>query len=548
MTGEPFSGEIGANRVPRQLKTGFWTPTKPTQRSAYAPIAISDNAIRDLGLDPEVEHSDAFFADVIRGRNVDGFSMAYAGFQFGQFAGQLGDGRVVNLFRVGDYEMQLKGTGLTPFSRFADGKAVLRSSIREFIISETLHGVGIESSRALSLVGLPTTLAQRNGAEMCAVVCRMAPSWIRIGHFDLCRMRGDRAAVLELCDHIAADVFENKWSDEVQRVEAAKVVDMSKYDRVFLEIVARNAKAVAKWQSYGFLNGVLNTDNTSVLGIAIDFGPFAFMDEFDPKFTPNSEDHAGRYSFEMMPSAIWYNMVKMGEAMGEVLGAGPASESEAFATLGVNEDEVEAYTKRATALINAGGELFEKIYMDTYLGSICARLGIKPRASDHAEVLGVLFEMLRATKVEYNGFFAKLQALKVRDETFDYSEGARALLGEDVSEEALAEAKSFLASFKARVEDEQLGDAERLERAKPHNPLFVPHNWMLEEVIQHTTEQLREVKNGNEVPELGNYVRKMLKMGSNPYDKQLWGSELKDVEEKWMTGSGERMLQCSCSS
>lgn len=551
LTGEAFSGEIGQNKTPRQLKNGFWTPTKPTQRPEYTPIAISTNLMKELGLDPISELENGFFNDVIRGENVDGFSMAYAGYQFGEFAGQLGDGRVINLFKVNDYELQLKGTGLTPFSRFADGKAVLRSSIREFIISESLHGIGIYSSRALSLVGLPKTLAQRNGAEMCAIVCRLAPSWVRIGHFDLCRLRGDRSAVNELCDYLIEEVFQNKWSDEVQRVESSEVIELSKYDKLFLEVIVRNARAVAQWQSYGFLNGVLNTDNTSILGMAMDFGPFSFMDEFDPKFTPNSEDHMGRYSFEMMPSAIWFNMIKMGEAMGEVLGAGPKflKNEEYLNGEGVKEEWIEEFTKRAMGIVEAGGELFEKVYIDSYLTSVCSRLGIKPRSSDHSEVLGVLFEMLKATKVNYNKFFVKLQGLELRSPNFDYDEAAKSLLGEGgSSEEKLGEVKSFLASFKARVEDEELSDELRLERAKGYNPLFLPHNWMFDEVIERTTEQLRDIKNGEEVPELGDMVKKMLAMASNPYDVSKWGEEMKDVEKRWLEEKGTPMIQCSCSS
>lgn len=480
--------------------------------------------------------------------------MAYAGYQFGEFAGQLGDGRVTNLYSANGYELQLKGTGLNPFSRFADGKAVLRSSIREFIISESLNGIGIKSTRALSLVGLPQTLAQRQGAEMCALVCRMSPTWIRIGHFDLCRLRGQRDDIYSLCDHLIQDIFQKKWSQEVLNVEDSKIIEMTDYDKLFMEIIVQNAKAVAQWQAYGFLNGVLNTDNTNVTGLAMDFGPFAFMDEFDPKFTPNSEDHTGRYSFEMMPSAIWFNMVKMGEAMSEILGAGPKylANEDYWNANGVKEEWMEDFSKRAMALINAGGELFEKVYIDAYLNHICQRLGIKPRNTDHSEVLGVLFEMLKLTKVEYNKFFVKLQQLKLRDDAnFDYDEAANFMLSGESSAaapESVAEMKSFLASFKARVEDEQLTDLERFQRASKFNPLFVPHNWMFEEVIDYTTDKLRAIKNGEQVNGLGDMVNKMVKMVSYPYDQAKWGDDLKDVEDRWVNGKGERMIQCSCSS
>ncbi|GMG39861.1 unnamed protein product [Ambrosiozyma monospora] len=317
-----------------------------------------------------------------QGKGSNEADVAYAGYQFGEFAGQLGDGRVVNLFDIpttttstttpttssrsklpSKYTLQLKGSGLTPFSRFADGKATIRSSIREYIISESLHAIGIPSTRALSVTLYPDVKAQRgSGAwQRCGVVARMSESWVRVGHFDFVRFMRDRNGLIGLCDFVLDDVFHDAEEKGRRRLclglSSAEVVgvfgadvdvkkyqgggevgkgdgdgeeeslsdvlgELTKYDRLYLEIIYRNAISVAYWHAYCFLNGVLNTDNASILGLALDFGPFSFMDYFDPGFTSNHDDVEKRYSFANTPSAIWFNMVRLGESMAELIGAG----------------------------------------------------------------------------------------------------------------------------------------------------------------------------------------------------------------------------------
>lgn len=571
---------------PRQLKSGFYTYTYPTERKEYKFLHASKDALKDLDLDPMNEPNSEYFKDIVSGKSVyksekDSvypFSMAYAGFQFGNFAGQLGDGRVVNLFTVpksqeskadssnpsNSFELQLKGAGKTPFSRFADGNAVLRSSIREYVISEYLNSIGIPSTRALSITALPKNKAQRNGAEMCAIVCRMSPSWIRIGHFDYCRMKGDRIGLIKLCDYINEETLNNKkYSKELQDfIISEKVVEsigeLTDYDRLFLDIIIRNSKSVAYWHAYGFLNGVLNTDNTSVLGLAIDFGPFAIMDKFDPNYTPNSEDHELRYSFKNTPSAIWFNMMKLAESMSEVLGAGPALINDSkFREFGFPDDKsIEVAMERVNKLIRIAGDTFEKIFIEDYLKLVCGRLGITPRERDNGEILTYLFETLQITKLEYNKFFTILQNLKLRDDaTFNLETSPlvflpESLLQKDKEEErekVLKELRTFLTIFKARVEEELLTDEIRLERASKFNPQFLPKNWILQEVIDYTTEKLQENATDDE---LKLYINKVMKMASNPYDSSKWGDELKDIEKKWIsdTSDDNLMLTCSCSS
>ncbi|ODV84355.1 hypothetical protein CANARDRAFT_29229 [[Candida] arabinofermentans NRRL YB-2248] len=556
----------------RMLKTGAFSYTEPEKRKTYKFMMASPNALETLGL-PNTEEGSETFQKLVSGQTILDkpypYAQAYAGYQFGEFAGQLGDGRVVNLFEVRNpdtnekYELQLKGAGKTPFSRFADGKAVIRSSIREFIASEALNGIGIPSTRALAITALPDTKAQRVAAEKCAVVCRMAPTWIRIGTFDLYRWRGDRDGLFELSDYVIDVVFggEDKLIglddksailSEERLLEGTAFADgLSKYDRMYLEIVVRNAKSVAYWHAYGFLNGVLNTDNTSILGLAMDFGPFAFMDQFDPNYTSNHDDHSLMYSFSNTPSAIWYNLVKLGEDLVELIGAGPKLlKDEFFLKNGVTEENTQPMISRAGAMIEVAGEIYEKVFIDEYLKLMCARLGITPRSTDHTEILGPMFEMLKETKLDYSKFFVILQSLSIKDDTrFDYDEAAKAFIPKDFKddeftdyseEKVLGELKGFLASFKTRVDSEELLDSTRLERAKGYNPLFLPRNWILDEVIEYTQENDLDTK----------YLSKLLKMSSNPYDMSKWGDEEKDLEDKWTgyTENSKLMLQCSCSS
>lgn len=217
------------------------------------------------------------------------WAQRYGGWQFGQWAGQLGDGRAISLFEIlnqnnQSYELQLKGAGTTPYSRFGDGKAVLRSSIREFIVSEALHALRIPTTRALAISLIKNSPVQREVVEPRAIVARFAQSWVRIGNFDILRATGERDNIRKLCTYLGEKVF-GGWdklvSDDPDRSKNNRFVDL------YREIVRRNAVCVAHWQAYGFMNGVLNTDNTSVFGLSLDFGPFAFMDDFDPDHTPN---------------------------------------------------------------------------------------------------------------------------------------------------------------------------------------------------------------------------------------------------------------------
>ena len=333
----------------------------------------------------------------------------------------MGDGRAISLFETTNpetkkrYELQLKGAGLTPYSRFADGKAVLRSSIREFVVSEALNALRIPTTRALSLTLLPHQKVRRETLEPGAIVARFAESWLRIGTFDILRARGERAMIRQLSTYIAEKVFEG-WESLPARnpaddgnnekplgsgvgkytIEGPAGLEENRFTRLYREIVRRNAKTVAAWQAYAFTNGVLNTDNTSIYGLSIDFGPFAFLDNFDPHYTPNHDDHMLRYSYRNQPTIIWWNLVRLGESLGELMGIGEGVDAEEFVEKGVRQEAADELVSRAERLITRIGEEFKATFLTEYKRLMIARLGLKIfKESD--------FESLFSEPSRYNG-------------------------------------------------------------------------------------------------------------------------------------------------
>merc|ERR1712000_80265 len=373
------------------------------------------------------------------------WAQCYGGYQFGQWAGQLGDGRAISLFETEKkvkkapwperYELQLKGAGRTPYSRFADGKAVLRSSLREFIVSEYLNSIGIPTTRALSLTLCPKSTVVREQLEPGAIVCRFAQSWLRLGTFDLLRSRGDRDLIRKVATYVAEDVF-GGWEslpavlpadtkdahldpgrgvpkDELQGKEGA---EENRFTRLYREIVRRNAKVVGMWQAYGFMNGVLNTDNTSIYGLSMDYGPFAFMDYFDPAYTPNHDDHMLRYSYRAQPSIIWWNLVRLGESLGELIGAGDRVDDPTFVEKGIEESQEEQVIARAEKIITQVGEEFKSVFLAEYKKLMTLRLGLKSQKDGDFETLfSELLDTMEALELDFNHFFRRLSTVKLDD-------------------------------------------------------------------------------------------------------------------------------------
>ncbi|KAH3680318.1 hypothetical protein WICMUC_000385 [Wickerhamomyces mucosus] len=559
--------------TPRQLsKSGAYQFSVPTKRKEHQYLISSPISLKDLNLD-QSQVRDQYYQDIVSGKEfyyddkIFPYAQAYAGFQFGHFAGQLGDGRVHNLFQLNNpetgktYELQLKGSGKTAFSRFADGKAVLRSSVREFIVSEALNGLRIPSIRSLSLSILPGTYAQRNSAETCAVISRFAESWIRIGSFDYYRMRQDRIGLRALSDYVLNNVLtelpifkKNQYQViDPEDDDLIEIEDSTRYDQMYRAIVRLNARTVAYWQVYGFINGVLNTDNTSIIGLSLDFGPFNFLDKFDPNFSSNSEDELLRYSYENQPSAIWWNLTRLGESLIELLGAGPdLIDDEKFIKNGVaGEVEKEKLIKRANSIIRNAGKEYKSIFFQHYNELFGKRLGLKEYKKGDEIIYEKLLSILTKTEKDYNKFFLDLQnqdlskiltnyEIFMSPEIFQRFSNPEDKIDKELQTELTSSFKEFSELYHARLLEQSISP---FEISSHYNPLFLPRSWIFEDVIQHTSDNYKEGDTS--------YLSKLLKMSSNPYDPTKWGDELKDLELKWLGETydiGKVMQQCSCSS
>ncbi|KAH9882717.1 hypothetical protein J1614_000082 [Plenodomus biglobosus] len=588
---------------PRMVKGALFTYVRPDPQPDNELIAVSPRALQDLGIkDSEAETEE--FKDVVAGKKIltwdeskpnEGiypWAQCYGGYQFGQWAGQLGDGRAISLFESTNpstgirYEVQLKGAGRTPYSRFADGRAVLRSSIREFVVSEYLNAIGIPTTRALALTLNDGVKIRRERMEPGAIVTRFAQSWIRFGTFDLQRIRGDRKTLRILADYTAEHVY-GGWENlpsalptdgdaesthsqittgiPKDTIEGQGLSEQNRYTRLYRAVARANALTVAKWQAYGFMNGVLNTDNTSILGLSIDFGPFAFLDTFDPSYTPNHDDQQLRYSYRNQPSIIWWNLVRLAEALGELMGAGAGVDEQVFREKGVTEEQAPELVKRAEGIIDGAGDEYKAVFLAEYKRLMTARLGLKTqKESDFKDLMSELLDFLEAFELDFHHAFRRLSCVKLahlatddqrRDVAAIFFKKDEAPQPDDESRVRIA---NWLDKWAARVREDwgedQDRDEQRIAAMKSVNPNFVPRSWILDEVID-------RVENKGERAILPQIMRLALDPFQDTWDagadagteggKGVVAAAVSVEEARRFTGDVPRykeLMQCSCSS
>ena len=429
----------------------------------------------------------------------------------------------------------------------------------------------IPTTRALSLTLAPHSEVLRERFETGAIVARFAQSWLRIGTFDILRARGDRNLIRRLAEYIAENVYPGWTSlpaaldalkpvNEASRspsrsvspseIQGAELHEENRFTRLYREICRRNAVTVAYWQAYAFTNGVLNTDNTSILGLSIDFGPFAFLDNFDPNYTPNHDDHSLRYCYKNQPSIIWWNLRRLGESLGQLIGAGPRIDDDEFVNEGVSESSAPDLIKRAENLIQKAGEEYKAVFLEEYSRVMRARLGlVSDQAEDFEQLFSKLLDTLEELELDFNHFFRRLSSVKVshleteggRTEIaarFFHAEGVSRTPGytEDKARQRVAE---WLESWATRIKLDwgPQDEGRREECMKKVNPNFVPRSWILDEIIQ-------RVEKGKEREVLGRVMR----MAEDPF-AESWGGD-REEEERWCGDVPRegRGMQCSCSS
>ncbi|MEP6790612.1 MAG: protein adenylyltransferase SelO [Ramlibacter sp.] len=369
------------------LGEAFFTGLQPTP--LLAPYLVSTNArlARELGLDGPLLKSQPAIEAFTGNLQIAGsqpLASVYSGHQFGVWAGQLGDGRAILLGEAqtaaGPQEIQLKGAGLTPYSRMGDGRAVLRSSIREYLGSEAMHGLGIPTTRALCVTGSDAPV-RREEIETSAVVARVAPSFIRFGHFEHFSAREQYGELRKLADYVIDRFYPDCRATEKFAGNA--------YAAFLEQVSERTAAMVAAWQAVGFCHGVMNTDNMSILGLTIDYGPFQFLDAFDPGHICNHSDEQGRYAYNKQPNVAYWNLFCLGQALLPLIG----------------EQE----------LAIAALEPYKAAFPREFEARMRAKLGlVDARESDRELIEGVL-KLLAKDKVDYTIFWRRLSRYMAGD-------------------------------------------------------------------------------------------------------------------------------------
>lgn len=474
-----------------RLPGHFYSRVEPGPVPAPYLIHLNDDVAKLIGLNPQSVVPEELLS-VLSGNQLEEqhlpLSMLYAGHQFGHWVPQLGDGRAIQIAEIINTEnerwaLQLKGAGPTPYSRNADGRAVLRSSIREYLCSEAVHGLGIPTTRALSIVGSDMEI-YREEIESAAILLRTAPSFVRFGHFEVFASRGLTEDVKRLADYI----IEHHYPDFQDKPEP--------YVQLFTQVVDSTARLIAQWQAAGFMHGVMNTDNMSIHGLTIDYGPFGFMDAYDPAHICNHTDTQGRYAFNNQPQIGLWNLMCLAES---------------FTSLISREQLKEILSE------------YEMKFATDYTLLMRKKLGLFDEAqTEDAALINDLLAMMKESRADYTNTFRALSMLskedgdihRLRDQFID-----------------IARFTNWLEKYTVRIDELGMSDDIRNERMKQQNPKYVLRNYLLQEAIDKAKQK--------DYSEIGT----LLKLISSPYEEHKGFEHYSNPPPEWAS-----QLQVSCSS
>ncbi|MES2072896.1 MAG: YdiU family protein [Pseudomonadota bacterium] len=489
----PLLPELHLESRYASLPAAFYTELAPTPLPSPYLVCASIPVADMLGLDPGFASQPAF-TDIFSGNQpLPGsrpLAAVYSGHQFGVWAGQLGDGRAILLgdMPAGDaqtrLEIQLKGSGLTPYSRMGDGRAVLRSSIREFLCSEAMAGLGIPTSRALCIIGSDQYI-MREKPETSAVVTRVAPSFIRFGSFEHWYYNNKPEELQTLADF----VLDNYYPELSER--------SNPYQALLSEVTRRTAELMAHWQAAGFMHGVMNTDNMSILGLTIDYGPFGFMEAYDEGHICNHTDSQGRYSYRMQPTIGHWNCHALGQAMLPLIG----SVEDTQAALSVYQD---SYSQKLDALLHQ-------------------KFGLESKLEHDGELFDRFFALMQESHADFTQAFRALSSVLRNSTTED--ETIRDLF---IDRNAL---DSWLQAYRERLLLESSGDAQRTNSMRAVNPKYILRNYLAQLAIERA-----EKKDFSE-------VGKLLQILRRPFDEQPEHEAYAELPPDWA-----KHLEVSCSS
>lgn len=426
------------------LAPTFYEKVEPTPLDKPFLISTSQSAAKLLGVDEDLALDEALI-NIVNGKTkLEGsetFAMCYGGHQFGEFTGRLGDGRVINLGKIKGQNLQLKGAGLTLYSRLGDGRAVLRSSLREYLISEAMYGLGIETSRALALIGSHTDV-RREQLEKGAIVLRLSPTWVRFGTFEYFYASGEHDKLKILADYVIDESFPSlKESEGV-------------YLKMYEQIVKNTATTIAKWQSVGFNHGVMNTDNMSIDGRTIDYGPFAFLDDYNPHNVCNETDKQGLYSFKNQPIAARWNLDMLARVLSPIID----------------------YDLSEEVLTDTFWSTYTKVYQEL----LYEKMGLQTKEDEDKELLEGMIRALGSSTIDYTQFFRKLSRF-----TLEKKGNKSEILTSCVNREPLGK---WLDKYSQRLDKETLNVNARHKKMLKVNPKYILKNHILQEAIEKAEE------------------------------------------------------------
>ncbi|GAB1595737.1 YdiU family protein [Lysobacter sp. PAGU 2638] len=501
-------GDPSDANVVRQVHGAAWSRVEPTPVAAPRVLAVSREMLATLGFD-DSDAASPDFARIFGGNAVlsgmQPYASNYGGHQFGHWAGQLGDGRAIALGEVinarGErWELQLKGAGPTPYSRTADGRAVLRSSVREFLCSEAMHHLGVPTTRALSLVATGDDVVRdmfydgHAAPEPGAIVCRVAPSFIRFGHFELPASRGDVPLLRMLVDFCIRRDYPH--------LDAASPNVVGEW---FGEICERTAVMVGHWMRVGFVHGVMNTDNMSILGLTIDYGPYGWIDDYDPDWTPNTTDaQRRRYRFGQQAAVAYWNLGRLAGALAQLGG------------------DVEP--------LQAGLARFVEAYEKTERDNALAKLGLGEYRDGDVELLASLQHWMHGHEVDMTLFFRAL--IDIDPASPDTTPLATAYYNDEKRDAGQPALLEWFSRYAARVAD--VDPTTRRAQMRRANPRYVLRNYLAQQAIDRAAA-------GDE-----SGIHELLDVLRRPYDDQPGRDEYAQRRPDWARHkAGCSMLSCS---
>jgi len=504
-------GEEPPDLRPRQVSGILYSQVAPTPVQAPSLLSYSAPMAERLGLS-EADIQSTPFVEAMTGNRVlpgmESYASCYGGHQFGHWAGQLGDGRAIGLGEVvteaGErWELQLKGAGPTPYSRMADGRAVLRSSLREYVCSEAMHHLGVPTTRALTLCLTGESVVRdmfydgHPEEEPGAVVCRVAPSFVRFGHFEMLWARGETELLRQFTDFVIDRDFPDIDSQAPDR-----------YEQLFLTVCHRTAELIAHWMRVGFVHGVMNSDNMSITGLTIDYGPYGWLEDFDPNWTPNTTDAQGRrYCFGRQPDMGFFNLQCLARALSPLI-----------------DDQ---------SVLQQGLSDYEAHYGHYFQTMTAKKLGLdKMDPEQDIPLMQGLYDVLEKLGLDMTLFFRKLAEIDPNEADREVLKSAA--YRDDLWDQQGKALDDWLALYAQRLRASSQSEAERRETMNAVNPLYVFRNYLAQEAIDAAEEGDTTL------------LEELMTVLEDPYREQAGKERFAQPRPEWARHrAGCSMLSCS---